>query len=107
MTFAEVLKQKYGKEGHINDYLSVQNNLLFYKEMELLNLVKTYGEPLEVAYTEIINERIRSLKSCFAEAARTFGYSGKFLYAYASKANYYSEVLASALDSVDALEVTS
>jgi len=107
MKYSDAIKQKYGKEGRLNDYLSVEGEFLSYKNIKLCGLVAKYGAPLEVGYTEIINERINSLKENFRVAAKKFGYTGKYIYAYASKANYYSEVLATALDTVDALEVTS
>lgn len=107
MKYIDVLNSKLSKKGIINDYLSVSDNKLHYKGVDLLGLAKEYGSPLETGYVDIITERVNKLKKCFDNSARTFCYSGRYLYSYACKANYYSEVISTALNSVDAIETTS
>ena len=41
---------------------SIKDNKLFYKDIDLLGLVKKYGAPLEVAYTPMITDQITKLK---------------------------------------------
>lgn len=90
-----------------HEYLKYQNEELWYKDINLHDLVKNYGVPLEVAYTPIITERIKFLKNLFDDKIRAHGYKGKYNYAYATKANYYSEVVLTALKDVDLLEFSS
>lgn len=80
---------------------------MFYKDINLYQLAQQYGTPLEVAYTDMINERVDQLKSLFKQAITASSYPGKFIYAYATKANYYSEVIATALNNCDAIETSS
>ncbi len=91
--------------GH--EYLSIHDNCLYYKDINLYELVKKYKAPLEVAYTPMITEKIKNLKDIFNSKIKKYNYNSKYLYAYATKANYYSEVVLTALSSVDMLEVSS
>lgn len=92
-------------KGH--EYLSIKNNYLYYKDIKLIDLVKKYNAPLEVAYTPMITEKVEYLKNLFAEKLKTCKNKFKYHYAYATKANYYSEVILTALKSVDMLETSS
>jgi len=91
--------------GH--EYLSIKNNNLYYKDINLYQLVEKYGAPLEVAYTPMITERIQYLKNLFAKKIKKYKYPKQYNYAYATKANYYSEVVLTALNDVDMLETSS
>ncbi len=107
MKYKTFFKKKYQSSDQINDHLRVKGDRLYYKNINLLSLVKKYGDPLEVAYTEMISQRIRELQAHFKTAITKHQYPGNYLYAYAQKANYYSEVITTALDDSDALETTS
>ena len=90
-----------------HEYLSSKNNHLFYKDIDLYDLVKKYGAPLEVAYTPMISEQISKLKKLFKSKIKRYDYHNNYRYAYATKANYYSEVVTTALKSADFLETSS
>ena len=53
--------------------------------------------PLEVAYLPRIQECVRTLVAHFGAARSELGYTGDFLYAYASKANTAEEIVRSTL----------
>lgn len=90
-----------------HEYLSIKNNVLYYKDINLYELIKKYKAPLEVAYTPMIGEQIRKMKSWFKQEIADQRYKGKYYYAYATKANYYSEVVVTALNDIDMLETSS
>lgn len=90
-----------------HDYLSIKDNVLHYKDINLMDLVDKYQSPLEVAYTPMITERITYLKNLFQKKIEKYNYPKKYNYAYATKANYYSEVVLTALNDVDMLETSS
>ncbi len=92
---------------NLPDYLSYKDNILHYEGVNLLDLVSTYGSPLEVAYTDMIKKKINYLKDLFKTTIRNRKYQGEYFYAYATKANYYSEVISTALNAVDYLETSS
>ncbi len=102
------LQKPYDKSILKNhEYLKFVDDRLFYKDIDLLELVKKYGAPLEVAYTPMITEQVLEQKNLFAEKIKKYDYKNKYNYAYATKANYYSEVVTTALKSADFLETSS
>lgn len=90
-----------------HEYLSVKDNNLYFKNINLHELVKKYGSPLEVAYLDIIPERIEQLKGYFENAIDKYNYRGRYNYAYATKANYYCEVVSTAAKHIKFLETSS
>ncbi len=102
------MRRPYDKgilDGH--EYLSIKDNVLYYKDINLYDLANKYKAPLEVSYTPMITEKITYLKNLFAEKITKYDYPKKYNYAYATKANYYSEVVLTALNDVDMLETSS
>ncbi len=102
------VRGKYKPEylaGH--DYLSFKNNCLYFRDINLYDLAKKYGAPLEIAYLDIIGDRIKYLKNIFAQKIAKHKYQGSYKYAYATKANYYSETVITAHKYVDFLETSS
>ena len=89
------------------DYLSYKNGRLFYKDIDCLDLVEKYGEPLKVGYTDIIREKILNLKQLFDKAIKKYEYGGKYFYANANKASYYSENIITAGHYSDMYETSS
>lgn len=107
MTYAEYIKKTYDLNPKINDYLHVKDNHLFYENIDLFELAQKFGTPLEVAYTDLINKRIKELTAQFNKALKKYNYEGEFIYTFASKANTHSEVVTTALNEVSGLEATS
>ena len=106
--FYKIKKDKYDTSILNNhEYLSIKNDCLYYKDINLYELVKKYKAPLEVAYTPMIIEKINSLKDLFNKKIKKYNYKSEYLYAYATKANYYSEVVLTALSAADMLETSS
>lgn len=107
MPFKDYILNSYKLTEKLNAYLEVKGSDLFYNDIKLLDLVSKYETPLSVAYTPSIQRNIKTLKEIFTNAILKYNYKGEFLYTYATKANYYSEVIASAVNVADGLEVTS
>jgi len=107
MNYLELIKKQLGKQKSINDYLSVKGDYLCLRGQKLIDWVDKFGSPLEVAFTPLIVERVNHLKGIFKKAIKKHSYPGRFFYAYATKANYYAEVVASALRATDTIETTS
>ncbi|MBO7218443.1 MAG: hypothetical protein J6V40_00505 [Clostridia bacterium] len=104
----ESLRKPFNKNILKNhEYLSIKDDVLYYKDINLLDLVEKYHAPLEVAYTPMIEEKIKYLKDLFASKIAKYKYPASYNYAYATKANYYSEVVLTALNHVDMLETSS
>jgi arginine decarboxylase len=95
-------------DGHqFNSYLQARNGRLFFKELDLTNLFtgdgadqglgRTLPSPLEIVYLPLIRRQIGQMNAIFEEAIAEVGYDGRFLYAYASKANAAEEVIRTTL----------
>ncbi len=90
-----------------NDYLMAKDGRLLMDGLDLAQLLSDYGSnqrtgtflpsPLEIVYMPLIRRQIERMRGHFAQAARETGYKGRFLYAYASKANAAEEVVRTTL----------
>ncbi len=97
-------KPSYFKE---HEYLSIKNNHLYYFDIDLCELAEKYSTPLEVSYLDIIGDKVKYLKGLFEKKIAKYGYPAEYKYAYATKANYYSETILTAHKYVDYLETSS
>ena len=89
------------------NYLSVLDNKLYFKNLNLMELVKKIGCPLKADYPNLVRENIIKLKNCFRNSISKFAYTGEYIYANANKANYYSEILITANKNSDMIETSS
>lgn len=80
---------------------------MYYKNINLYDLAKRYDSPLEIAYLDIIPEQIKKLKVIFDNSIRKYNYLGTYNYAYATKANYYCEVVSTVCKNVKFIETSS
>ena len=90
-----------------NDYLKMENGRLKMDGLDLAQLLHDYGtdqgfgrtlpSPLEIIYLPLIRSQIRRMNDYFTMARQETGYDGRFLYAYASKANAAEEVVRTTL----------
>lgn len=94
-------------DHQFNDYLSVRSGRLFMDGLDLTQLFlgdsqdqglgRTLPSPLEIVYLPIVGKRIDAMRKIFARVSRDIIYQGKFLYAYASKANAAEEIIRATL----------
>lgn len=89
------------------DFLEIKNNKLFIENIDVELLIREYGSPLAIAFVDIIERRINELKKTFNAKIRDYNFGGKYHYAYATKANYFSEVVYTASKHADMLEFSS
>jgi arginine decarboxylase len=90
-----------------NSYLQVKNGELYLEDLnlaqvldngpEIEGLEDTLPSPLEIVYLPLIRRQIKRMNEIFAAAIEETGYDGRFLYAYASKANAAEEVVRTTL----------
>ena len=90
-----------------HEYLKFEDDVLHFCDINLLDLVKKYKSPLEVVYTPIITKRINNIKEIFDKNIKKYNYNGDYYYAYATKANYYSEIVTTCMKECDMLETSS
>src|SRR5262245_34750639 len=100
-TYAEYLEERYdiASDGPLTDFVSrCDGRLLLGDRIDLSALAARYGAPLEVAYCPQITMQVSRMQGWAAAARAQTGYSGAFIYAYATKANFAAEVVRTALD---------
>jgi len=89
------------------DFLEIKDNKLYIENIDTEQLVKKYDTPLAIAYVDIIERRIEELKKIFETTIKKYDFSGEYYYAYATKANYFSEVVYTASKHANMLEFSS
>lgn len=100
-----------------NDYLNVRQGRLYFEDLDLTQLLVGGGtdqglggvlsSPLEIVYLPKIRQNIARLCQAFDFAIREVKYAGRFLYAYASKANAAEEVVRTVLGAGVHYEISS
>ena len=82
----------------VSDFFSRRDDrLLLADQVDLNTLAERYGAPLEVVYCPLITTQIERMRGWAEEARARTGYTGEFVYAYATKANFAEEVVRTAL----------
>ncbi len=99
-TFASYMEDRYERasNGPLNDFISRHNQQLYFSDTINLNdLARRYKTPLEVVYYPQIMRQIQRMHTWVDHARWKTGYSGAFVYAYATKANFAADVVQTAL----------
>ena len=100
-TYASYLQEQHHitGEGRITDFLSRKNGHLYFGDrVNLTTLARRYGAPLEVVFCPQITRQVDRMQAWAEQAQRNAEYTGEFLYAYATKANFAAEAVQTALD---------
>lgn len=103
----EVKKEDLYKIVNKLDFLEIKNNTLYIENINTEQIIKKYNTPLAVAYVDIIERRISELKNLFDSTIKKYNFNGKYHYAYATKANYFSEVVYTASKYANMVEFSS
>jgi arginine decarboxylase len=110
-------RQKPVANYNFNEYLSSRDGRLFFEDLDLTQLLasdrvdqglgRKMSSPLEIVYLPKIRQKIHALRETFANAIEALRYTGRFYYAYASKANAAEEVVRTALGEGAHFEISS
>lgn len=108
-TYREYLQARYGvgDEGSLNDFISHRDGRLLFANVDLEALAAEHGAPLEVVFCPLITEQVERMQAWAADAQAVTAYPGKFIYAYATKANFSEEVVRTALQAGAHYETSS
>jgi len=100
-TYAGYLNDSFGFSGAgaLTDFLTRRNErLLLGDTVDLGALVEQFGAPLEVSFCPQITTQVQNMLDYAMAAQAASSYTGSFLYAYATKANFSEEVVRTALN---------
>ncbi|GAB5564956.1 MAG: decarboxylase [Winogradskyella sp.] len=85
----------------------LENDRLNVHDINLNELVQTYGAPLKFTYLPKISENINRAKQWFKEAFEKYNYTGDYLYCYCTKSSHFKHVLEEALKNEIHIETSS
>ncbi|NWJ98505.1 MAG: arginine decarboxylase [Chloroflexi bacterium] len=92
------LQAQYGLNStQLNDFLHIKDNHLYCQDIDLAQLAQKWGSPLEVGFTPLVTRQVHKMYGYFAHAFQQLGYQGNFIYAYATKAAQYEDLVRTAL----------
>lgn len=84
-----------------------ENNKLFWRGINLMELIATYGAPLKFTYLPKISENINKAKSWFQNSIDKHHYKGNYFYSYCTKSSHFKHVLEEALKNDIHIETSS
>lgn len=85
----------------------VKNNQLFFHDLDLMELIKTYGTPFKFTYLPKIGEQINKARKLFSDAITKYNYNGTYTYCYCTKSSHFSFVLDEVLKNNAQIETSS
>ncbi len=96
--YSDFLQARYGlNSNQLNDFLHIEDNQLYCHDINLAQLAQQWGSPLEVGFTPLVTRQVQNMYGYFAQAFRKANYQGEFVYAYATKAAQYEDLIRTAL----------
>ena len=103
-SYAEFLDLSVGfpQEG-----FEVIDEELLFQDINLMELIETYGTPLKFTYLPIISRNIQQAKLWFQRAFIKNQYRGKYHYCYCTKSSHFRHILEEALQNDINLETSS
>jgi arginine decarboxylase len=103
-SYAEFLDLSVGfpQEG-----FEVEDDELYYHDLNLMEIIETYGTPLRITYLPIISRKIQQAKLLFHKAMVQNNYRGSYTYHYCTKSSHFKHVIQEALKNDIHLETSS
>jgi len=89
-----------------DEYALHEGNLHFH-DIDMMELIKTYGTPLKFTYLPQISHNIQRAKKWFQKAIDTHNYQGKYQYCYCTKSSHFNYVIDEALKNNVHIETSS
>lgn len=85
----------------------VENDQLWFHDVNLMEIIKEYGTPLKLTYLPKISENIQFAKKIFNDAIEKNNYEGTYTYCYCTKSSHFQFVLEEGLKNDIHLETSS
>lgn len=80
---------------------------LFFNDLNLMEMIETYGTPLKFTYLPSISKNIQQAKLWFQQAIINNDYRGKYVYCYCTKSSHFRHVMEEALKNDIHIETSS
>ena len=86
---------------------SIDNDKLYFHNINLFELIKIYGAPLRFTYLDKISENINKAKSWFEKSMIKYNYPGKYYYSYCTKSSHFKFIMDEVLKNDVHIETSS
>lgn len=80
---------------------------LYFNDLNLMELIETYGTPLKFTYLPSISKNIQQAKLWFQQAIINNDYRGRYTYCYCTKSSHFRHILEEALKNDIHIETSS
>lgn len=85
----------------------VEEEELFFNDIDLMDIIKQYGTPLKITYLPKISQNIQKAKRCFNVAIAKTDYKGEYHYCYCTKSSHFMFVMEEVLKNDVHIETSS
>lgn len=93
--------------GFPQDGFRIDDDELLFHDIDLMQLIETYGTPLRFTYVPMISAKIKQARSLFENAIRKNNYEGSYTYCYCTKSSHFRHVMLEVLKQGVQLETSS
>jgi arginine decarboxylase len=93
--------------GFPQEGFEVIDDELYFHDINLMELVETYGTPMRFTFLPIISKKIRQAKLYFQNAMLRANYRGSYTYCYCTKSSHFRHILEEALKNDIHIETSS
>ena len=93
--------------GFPQEGFEVYEDELYFHDINLMELIETYGTPLKFTYLPIISKKIQQARLWFQRAIVNNNYRGKYKYCYCTKSSHFRHVVEEAFKNDIHLETSA
>ncbi|SMO46446.1 type III PLP-dependent enzyme domain-containing protein [Solitalea koreensis] len=93
--------------GFPQDGFDIIDDELYFNDLNLMELIETYGTPLRFTYVPLISKKIQQAKLLFQKGIVNNNYRGRYIYTYCTKSSHFRHVVEEALKNDIHLETSS
>ena len=83
--------------GFPQDGFDIIDDELYFHDLNLMEMIETYGSPLRFDYLPIISKKIQQAKLLFQAAILKNNYRGGYKYCYCTKSSHFRHIVEEAL----------
>ncbi|HYH57286.1 MAG TPA: arginine decarboxylase [Anseongella sp.] len=93
--------------GFPQEGFEVYEDELYFHDINLMELIETYGTPLKFTYLPIITKKIQQARLWFQRAIVNNNYRGKYRYCYCTKSSHFRHIVEEAFKNDIHLETSA
>ena len=90
-----------------NEEFRVDQNHLFFNNVDLQSIVEKHGTPLRLTYLPKVGEKINQAKELFENTFQKLNYQGQYIYSYCTKSNHFKFIIEETLQHGSQIETSS